>query len=232
MEITENPYHQSDAKRALDIAVSSTVLPAAYPAELAVGLYLRSQLNDGGGMYFTQERRRGDGQGVHVKKLRTMHITNGPTDTELNFSQDNPRIPSAWVKRIRKARLDELPQIGQVLSGDMTLVGPRAQNNEYIDFVKKTADRDLFDAWLPAIDSVKPGLTGLAQLTWLDEPERGKTVIENSMLGDIKYVREASLTMDLKILTQTVYRLVKTGLRRQGKGQEQMRLHLMSDQGE
>lgn len=213
-----SPYHHSDEKRRLDVVVSSLALPVTHRIERYVGQRLLQELNDDDGMYYVHKRVQSDGSVVAVKKLRTMHQGHGPSDTELGFSKNNPRIPpSEFVKKVRNARLDELPQIESVRTGETSMVGPRSMDGEWVDFVKSEADRDLFDEWLPATKDMQPGLTGLGQLEWLDEDERPKDVIERVMKADLKYYEHASRRLDLAIMAKTAYRLSRAGLRSQAK---------------
>lgn len=211
--LIKSPYLDSREKRRLDYVVSTLALPVTRPVERYVGRRLLRELNDGGDIYFTHQRKQSDGSVIHVRKLRTMFNTDGPSDTELGFSKENPRIPSDFVKKIRASRLDELPQIESVRDGEASMVGPRSMDQEHFDFVRPRVDRDLYDTWLPAVEDMQSGLTGLAQLSWIHENERPKEVIERSMLADLKYYQEASLRVDVGILTRTAYQLARAGLK-------------------
>jgi lipopolysaccharide/colanic/teichoic acid biosynthesis glycosyltransferase len=137
----------------------------------------------------------------------------GPSDEEIGFNKDNPRIPNRTIKLIRDLRADELPQILQVLTGELSMVGPRKLPGQMLKYVEKTTDQDLYDEWRELTDQLPPGLTGPAQLSWLETDIRDKAVLERAMRLDNNYAVNGSLKEDLLILGKTAFNLGRIGLR-------------------
>jgi len=122
-----------------------------------------------------------------IFKIRTMHVGTKETETHLVGSQSVTGIGGI----LRKLRLDEIPQLYNVLSGDMSLVGPRPCLPSQIDLMARRLDQNVY--------SVRPSITGLAQIQGLDMANP----IELSKV-DCAYVRDRSLLLDLKIILQTI----------------------------
>lgn len=185
-------------KRAFDICFSIFVivflLSWLYPI-LAILIKLESK----GPVFFKQGRPGIDENEFVCYKFRSMQINK---TTEKEASKDDPRV-TAIGKIMRKTSIDELPQFYNVLLGDMSVVGPRphlwSQNKEYGNRVQKYMVRHC----------VKPGITGLAQVSGF----RGEIMIDRDMINRIKfdvfYIENWSLFLDLKIISQTVINIFK-----------------------
>ena len=190
-------------KRGLDIMLASI---AAVPGAIIVGLAAAVvKLVDPGPAFFTQRRIGENGRIVDVLKVRTMycdserrlaeHFAASPearTEWERYYKlRDDPRVLPVVGAFIRKSSIDELPQIWNVLRGDMSVVGPRPFPEYHLN---------MFDEEFRALrSSVRPGLTGLWQVSARSE---GDLRIQRS--EDIFYIRNRSLWMDLYIILQTI----------------------------
>jgi len=179
-------------KRLLDIVLSGLGIIVLSPVLLIIALLIK--LEDRGPVFFTQKR-----VGIHkgyfnILKFRTMRVDT-PRDTPTHLLEN----PQQWITRIgrilRKTSLDELPQIFQIFSGKMSIVGPRpALWNQY-DLIE---ERDRYGA-----NDVVPGLTGLAQVMGRDELE-----IDVKAAYDGEYANNISFAMDMKIFFMTVKNVI------------------------
>ncbi|HUU91781.1 MAG TPA: sugar transferase [Phycisphaerae bacterium] len=173
-------------KRLTDVAVSGTALALGWPALLGLALAIRR--DSPGPALFKQERAGRDMRPFVMLKFRTMR-----TDAE-QFgvspgSPDDPRLTrlGPWL---RETSLDELPQLWNILKGDMSLVGPRPL---YLSQAREFNERERRRL------QVRPGLTGLAQIMG-----RGELPHEEKLEIDVQYVERMSLWLDLRILWQTL----------------------------
>jgi lipopolysaccharide/colanic/teichoic acid biosynthesis glycosyltransferase len=188
------------AKRALDVVGATAGLVVAAPVLGIASLLIRRE--DGGPVLYRQERVGRGGESFHVLKLRTMIVDAERQGAGFAVADRDPRITRGGDV-LRKTSLDELPQLWNVLRGDMSLVGPRPtlryQVEQYTDRQRRRLE-------------VRPGLTGWAQVN-------GRTSLPWSerIELDVWYVEHRSLVLDLQILARTVGVL----LRREGvyKGQ-------------
>ena len=181
------------AKRAFDIVFSLTFLVFAFPFLLAIGLAVR--LTSKGDAIFKQKRFGINGKPIIVWKFRTMTVTEDG-DKITQATKNDARVTKLGAF-LRRTSLDELPQFVNVLTGDMSVVGPRphaiAHNTYYRTQILEYMLRH----------KVKPGITGLAQVNgW-----RGETDTLDKMVGrvdhDLRYIREQSFALDLKIVINT-----------------------------
>ena len=179
-------------KRSLDIVVSLALLVATAPFLLLAALAVK--LQDGGPVLYRQSRVTRDGRAFRIMKLRTMLV-----DAEKHgatwAAKGDPRV-TAIGRFLRRSRIDELPQLLNVLLGDMALVGPRPERPEFIDRLARE---------LPLYDErhrVKAGLTGWAQVNY---PYGASLEDARSKLSyDLYYVKNFNLMFDLRILAQTL----------------------------
>ncbi len=189
---------QGRVKRMLDLVVAGGVLVAGLPVFAAMTLWLRWK--EGAPVFFFQERVGRGGHPFRMVKLRTMDTGDGPGVT----AGDDPRI-TGWGAVYRRHRWDEWPELLHVVSGRMSLVGPRPELPRYVDRYSESA-RALF--------ALRPGLTDPATLESLDEedilatsslPER--TYVEELMPAKIErslaYYRHPSVWGDVSILVRT-----------------------------
>ncbi|MFH9722573.1 sugar transferase [Streptomyces sp. NPDC017254] len=184
------------AKRALDIALAAPALALALPVLLLCALAVR--LSDGPGVLFRQERVGQHGRPFTLLKFRTLRPSDdAESATRWNVAGD--RRMSAAGNFLRKSSLDELPQLWNVLRGDMSLVGPRPERPYFVAQFSK------IHAGYAARHRMPVGLTGLAQVHGL----RGDTSIEDRCRFDNHYIDHWSLWQDVCILLRTAAGLVR-----------------------
>jgi lipopolysaccharide/colanic/teichoic acid biosynthesis glycosyltransferase len=181
-------------KRLMDIVLAGAALLLLSPVLLATAAAVA--MDSGLPVLFRQTRIGRDGRSFGMFKFRSM-VRNAAAIGPFNTSANDPRITRVG-RFIRRTSLDELPQLFNVLLGDMSLVGPRpdvpVQRSLY-------NDRD----WALRC-SVRPGITGLAQVVL-----RSEGTEDDRRELDLRYVRDHSVWLDLKILAQTVGRLTGRG---------------------
>ena len=187
-------------KRALDLAVSLALLPLVLPVLALCALAIR--LDSPGPIAFTQLRTGRHGVRFRMLKFRTMVRNAEELKASLQHLNllpppdfkiiDDPRITRVG-RFLRKTSLDELPQIFNVIRGNMSLVGPRPTS-----FAAST-----YELWHTERLEVTPGITGLWQIRG-----RNSMTFDERLRLDVDYVRNMSLALDLKILSQTVTSVV------------------------
>jgi lipopolysaccharide/colanic/teichoic acid biosynthesis glycosyltransferase len=182
-------------KRALDVVGATLGLTLAAPVLAASALAVR--LEDDGPVFFRQERVGLDGSAFEVLKLRTMIVDAHTQGAGYAVDKGDARITRIG-QLLRKTSIDELPQLWNVLRGEMSLVGPRPTLAYQVEQYTERQRRRL---------EVKPGLTGWAQVNGrasLSWPERIEL--------DVWYVEHRSLALDLRILLRTVSVLLRPGV--------------------
>ncbi len=177
------------AKRTFDVVVSTAVLLLAAPVMLVVALLVK--VSSRGPVFYSQERMGMDGRLFRMIKFRTMAADAEKGGAQMT-AEDDPR--RTWLgSALRRLSLDELPQLFNVLIGDMSLVGPRPERPVFIeDFRKQIPKYHLRHL-------VKAGMTGWAQINGL----RGNTSIKDRIDHDLYYIENWSLLFDVKILVRT-----------------------------
>lgn len=179
-------------KRLFDLVFSLLLLVATLPLLLAAALAIR--LQDGGPVLYRQDRVTRDGRVFAILKLRTM-LVDAERQGATWAAAGDPRV-TAIGRLLRRTRVDELPQLLNVLRGDMSVVGPRPERPE---FIRRLADE------LPLYDErhrVKAGLTGWAQVNY---PYGASLDDARSKLSyDLYYVKNGGVVFDLLILMQTL----------------------------
>jgi lipopolysaccharide/colanic/teichoic acid biosynthesis glycosyltransferase len=195
------------SKRIFDIVVASIALLLLLPVFLAIALAVKL---DSRGSVFYRSRRIGRGGWLfHMYKFRTMHTGADRVGPGLTY-KDDPRITRVG-RVLRGLRLDELPQLLNVLLGDMSLVGPRPEAPEYVRLDQPV--------WRQVL-SVPPGICGLAQLSFADEAALlgdgagaadvyVTTVLPAKLQLDLRYISTRSLLFDMKLLAQTALLLAR-----------------------
>lgn len=188
-------------KRVVDIVFSLFLLGLTSP--IFFSLYILIPLTSKGPAFFKQERIGLNGRPFQIMKFRSM-VSNAEQITGPVLAAENdPRI-TPFGARLRSLRIDELPQLINVLKGEMSLVGPRPERMYFINQFKKEVPE-----YMQRLD-VKPGITGLAQVS-----SNYSSEAEEKLRYDLFYVRNASILLDIKLLLQTM-RVVL--LREQAKG--------------
>lgn len=177
-------------KRVIDIIGSLVLLIVTSPIMLLTAIAIKA--NDGGSIFYKQSRLTKDGKEFKIIKFRSM-IMNAEDNTGVVFAKvDDNRITSVG-KVIRKFRIDELPQMLNILKGEMSFVGPRPERIEIYDEITKTMPE--FDYRL----CVKAGLTGYAQIYG-----KYNTTLRDKLLLDLYYIEKYSLVEDIKLLILTL----------------------------
>jgi len=185
-------------KRVVDLALSGVGLLVLAPLMTAVAVAIR--IEDGGPIFFRQRRVGAGNRFFWIYKFRSMRKEAADSDAGRLTSRDDDRTTSIG-KIIRRTSIDELPQLFNVLKGDMSLVGPRphalgalAGERLYWEVDSKYWNRH----------ALRPGLTGLAQVRGL----RGNTVSEQNLTdrlhADLEYIANWTFWLDVKILIRTV----------------------------
>ena len=192
--ITKNLAY-AHAKRSIDILLSLVVLILASPAILISMFAMK--LTSKGPVFFKQTRIGAKKMPFTLLKLRTMQMG---SDKKGDYTQENdPRITPIG-NFLRKSRLDELPQLFNVIKGDMSLIGPRAEWDKLV----KTYEKEIPHYHLRHIS--KPGITGWAQVNYPYGANLEDTI--NKLKYDLYYVRYYSMTMDLTIIIKTAYTML------------------------
>lgn len=190
-KVKHKPYgpYERFVKRPLDIFCSLLAIVVFWWLFVVVAILVRVKL--GGPVLFTQDRPGKDEKIFKLYKFRTM---TDERDENGNLLPDDVRL-TKFGRLLRSTSLDELPEIFNILKGDMSIVGPRPLLVSYLPYYTQE-ERHRHD--------VRPGLTGLAQVN-------GRNAIEwDKKLGyDVDYVRSVSFAMDLKIVFLTVVKVLK-----------------------
>ena len=182
-------FEQRFAKRLMDIVISAILLILASPIMLVTWIAIK--LEDGGPALFTQERCTIGGKKFKVYKFRSMRI-----DAEKNGAQLAKENDSRITKTgafIRKTRIDELPQIFNILKGDMSFVGPRPERPEFVEEYSKTVPEFAYRM------KVKAGLTGYAQVYG-----KYNTTFLDKLKMDLLYIEKYSIVLDIQIILMTI----------------------------
>lgn len=179
-------------KRLFDFSASLIALIILSPIMLLVSLLIK--IDDKGPVLFKQKRGGYKQQHFYIYKFRTMILNAEKKGLGYKTEENDPRITKIGLF-LRKYSLDELPQLFNVLKGEMSIVGPRpaltVQTDVYDDYQKKRLE-------------VKPGITGLAQING-----RNSLTWDERIEWDIKYVNNRSFLFDIKIIFQTILTVFK-----------------------
>jgi lipopolysaccharide/colanic/teichoic acid biosynthesis glycosyltransferase len=189
-------------KRFFDFWIAFFVLICLSPLLLVVTLWLHFA-NKGGGAFFLQERPGKDGKIFKIVKFKTM---TDERDAEGKLLPDEKRLTKVG-RLVRSLSIDELPQLINVLKGDMALIGPRPLLVQYLPlYTKEQARRH----------EVRPGITGWAQVHG-----RNLLVLSKKFEYDVWYVDNLSLGLDLKIIYLTIMNVIKRSDIGEGAGNMQ-----------
>ena len=179
-------------KRFLDIAASLALLIVSFPISIVTAVAIK--LDSKGPVLFSQERAGEREKVFKIYKFRSMH-----TDAEKHgprWASDNDDRVTRVGRIIRKLRIDEIPQLYNILKGDMSFVGPRPERPYFVEQLKKQIPFYSERFW------VKPGLTGWAQINY----SYGASVEDalEKLQYDLYYIKHLSITLDIAIILQTI----------------------------
>ena len=189
-------------KRLFDILFSSVLIIVLFPLGIVVSLWII--FDDFGSPFFVQQRVGLSGKNFGLLKFRSMK-KNAEAKGQLTVGMKDNRITRSGYF-IRKYKIDELPQLVNVLLGEMSVVGPRPEVPKYVSLYNEVQQNVL---------SIKPGITDFASIEYVRENELlsassnpEKTYIEEIMPAklalNLKYLREQSFLTDMKIILQTI----------------------------
>ena len=195
--VTESPGQGWNAllKRCFDVVCSALGLIVLSPLLLAIAVWIR--LDSRGPVFYAQERIGLNGHRFKMLKFRTMRTDAEATGAGWTVPGDPRRTRAGRV--LRPTSLDELPQLANVLRGEMSLVGPRPERPVYVDQFRASIPRYMLR------HHVKAGITGWAQVHGL----RGDTPLEERIEYDLYYIRNWSLALDIRILLKTLVRVFR-----------------------
>ncbi|USK78806.1 sugar transferase [Peribacillus frigoritolerans] len=195
-------------KRSLDFILSFTAMFFLWPIFLILAVIIK--MDSKGPIFFKQKRVGKNKEHFHILKFRTMR-SETPKDMPTHLLQNPDAFITKSGKFLRKTSLDELPQIINILKGDMSIIGPRpALWNQY-DLI---TERDKYGS-----NDIYPGLTGWAQVNGRDE-----LPIEVKASFDGEYVKKMSLSFDTKVFFKTVFSVLRSEGVKEGSSEEKTEL--------
>lgn len=194
-------------KRCSDLISSIVVLLLGLPFFTIIALWIAFESK--GGIFYKQERIGRDGMPFYLFKFRSMR-KNADKSSRITVGNRDPRITRLGYF-IRKFKIDEFPQLINVIKGEMSVVGPRPEVKEYVEMYSEEQKKVL---------EVKPGLTDYASLKYINEnvllaqsDDPQKTYIEEIMPAklalNLKYIEDQSFIVDLKVIFKTIFGIFK-----------------------
>lgn len=180
-------------KRIVDILVSLIGLVVASPVMIAAAVAVRCTSR--GPVIFKQERIGLHNKPFRMYKFRTMEVQKPSAEKKGWTTKNDPRVTKVG-KFLRKTSIDELPQLFNILKGDMSVVGPRPERPQFVEQFKEEIPRYMVK------HQVRPGLTGWAQINGY----RGDTSIKKRIEFDIFYIENWTMSFDIKIMFLTIFR--------------------------
>ena len=194
------PAWQQYTKRLIDLIVALLVLVVGLP--LWIGITIAIATTSKGGSIYRQNRVGRKGRTFTMYKFRTMRRDAEAQTGPVWASKDDPRYTpvGGWLRR---TRLDEIPQLWNVLRGDMSLVGPRPERPYFVE--KLIGKIPLYNRR----HRIRPGITGWAQVMW--HYDSSLEDVQQKVKFDLYYIENMSLSMDLKILLRTFQAVISGG---------------------
>ena len=187
-----NTYNMM-VKRLMDIAGSLVCIVLFSPVMLLTAIAIKATSK--GPLIFEQERVGLHNRPFRMYKFRSMEVQPPGVEKKGWTTKNDPRVTTVG-KLIRKTSIDELPQLFNVLVGDMSLVGPRPERPQYVEKFREEIPRYMIK------HQVRPGMTGWAQVNGY----RGNTSIKRRIDHDLYYIENWTLGLDVKILILTVFK--------------------------
>ena len=178
-----------------DVVLASLIMLLISPLLLVIAAAIK--LDSSGPVFFRQARKGWSGKIFHIWKFRSMFVHQPEAGIVQQATRNDPRITRVGAF-LRKTSLDELPQIFNVLKGEMSLVGPRPHAVQHDEEYSQRIDSYF------ARHNIKPGITGLAQVRGLRGETREIGSMQQRIEADIEYINNWSLWMDLTILIRTL----------------------------
>lgn len=178
-----------------DFVLASLILVMIAPLLLVIAIAIK--LDSPGPVIFRQARNGWSGKTFHIWKFRSMFVHQPDPGTVQQATRNDPRVTRVGAF-LRKTSLDELPQVFNVLKGEMSLVGPRPHAVQHDAEYSKRIDSYL------ARHNIKPGITGLAQVRGLRGETKEVDRMQQRIEADIEYINNWSIWLDLTILARTV----------------------------
>ena len=194
-------------KRLFDITSSLIVITIGFPFFIIISILIA--LDSKGGIFFIQQRVGKDNKDFELFKFRTMR-SNSEKAGQITVGGKDPRITKIGYL-LRKFKLDEFPQLLNVIKGDMSIIGPRPEVRRYVDMYSKEQLKVL---------SVRPGLSDFASIEYINENELlgksdnpEKTYIEEIMPAKLqlnrKYIEQKTFGTDIKLIFKTIRKILK-----------------------
>jgi exopolysaccharide biosynthesis polyprenyl glycosylphosphotransferase len=188
------PEWEKKLKRIIDILASLFILIITFPVTIITALAIR--IDSPGSAFFKQERCGIEGIGFKMIKFRSMYQDAERQSGPVWSSKNDPRITSIG-KIIRKVRIDEIPQMINVLKGEMSLVGPRPERPYFVEMLSKEIP------YYKRRLKVRPGITGWAQVK--HKYDESIEDVKIKLRYDLFYIENMSLRMDFKIIFRTIF---------------------------
>jgi len=187
------PKWQAQIKRLLDIFTALFVLVPFMPVWIIVGILIK--LSDKGPAIYSQERIGKNSKPFIIYKFRSMYMDAEKRSGPQWATENDPRI-TPFGRFLRKSRIDEIPQLWNVLKGEMSVVGPRPERQFFIEMLSKEIP------WYVKRLKMKPGITGWAQV----KHKYDETIedVKMKVMYDLYYFENMSILLDLKIIFQTI----------------------------
>lgn len=185
-------------KRVFDILISLLVISAVL-SWLTALFYVLTKATSGGRLFFRQRRTRNDGKEFWCLKFASLYAND---DEAKQVCKNDPRV-TPLGKILRKYSLDELPQFINVLQGDMSVVGPRPHMLKHTEDYRRLVNKFMLR------HTVKPGITGLAQVNGYRGEIKQPQDLEKRVELDVSYIENWTLNLDLKIMVLTIWYIIK-----------------------
>lgn len=188
---------QKTIKRIFDVTFALLALVLLLPLWVVLAVWIG--VTSPGGIFFRQRRTGLDGKEFNLLKFRSMRVNDAADETQAGAN--DPRV-TAVGRFLRKSSLDELPQLINVLRGDMSIIGPRPHMLKHTEYYSK-----LIPDYMRRHE-MRPGLTGYAQIKGFRGPTPHLEDMENRVKADLEYIDKFSLWLDLKIFFLTIWKML------------------------